>query len=57
MPLHTQILLAIALAAAVGLVLPDDAALGPVGLMGVFEFFGTLFLNALKMIVVPLVVS
>lgn len=46
--LHWQILIALALAVAAGMIL-DEKAL-------VFEPLGTLFLNALKMIVVPLIV-
>ncbi|MGH8481685.1 MAG: dicarboxylate/amino acid:cation symporter [Nevskiaceae bacterium] len=49
---HWQILLALLLAIAAG------AASGPQGTaVPAFEFVGTLFLNALKMLVVPLIVS
>ena len=55
MRLHWQILIALGLAVAAGLATgPDGAVLG-VPLLAVYEFVGTLFLNALKMIVVPLV--
>lgn len=57
MKLHWQILLALVLAMAVGLVLGPQASLAGVTFSAVFEFVGTLFLNALKMIVVPLIVS
>lgn len=57
MKLHWQILLAIGLAVACGLVLEADASLGPVSFRAVFDFIGTLFLNGLKMIVVPLVLA
>jgi Na+/H+-dicarboxylate symporter len=54
--LHWQILGALVLAFAAGLLL-KDARLGPVAALDVFDFLGTLFLNALKMIVVPLVAA
>lgn len=55
--LHWQILIALALAALVGAwVTPETVLLG-VSVVGALTFVGTLFLNALKMIVVPLVVS
>ncbi len=57
MKLHWQILLAIGLAVACGLVLDADAGLGPVSFRALFDFIGTLFLNGLKMIVVPLVLA
>ncbi|MFA9391318.1 MAG: dicarboxylate/amino acid:cation symporter [Prolixibacteraceae bacterium] len=52
--LHWQILLALLLAIPLGLFFGED---GIVNLHGVFYFAGTIFLNALKMIVVPLIVS
>jgi proton glutamate symport protein len=56
-PLHWQILIAIAVGAVAGyLVGPDTAVLG-IKLTSVFDFLGTLFVNALKMLVVPLIVS
>ena len=55
--LHWQILIALLLAVLVGwLVSPDTSFLG-VSLVSVFDFVGKLFLNALKMIIVPLIVS
>lgn len=59
-PLHWQILIALILAAATGLILglggyADTPLAGVV--VTVADFFGTLFMNALKMIVVPLVVT
>ncbi len=62
-PLHLQILLAIVLAVGCGLAIHAYesggrvAGLGPVGAVGAFGFIGDLFLRALKMLVVPLVVS
>ena len=55
--LHWQILIALLLAVLVGwLVSPDTTIMG-VSLVSVFDFVGKLFLNALKMIIVPLIVS
>lgn len=55
--LHWQILIAIILATAAGLIGGQDAAIAGVLLTDVYDFFGTLFLNALKMLVVPLVTA
>lgn len=55
--LHWQILIAIALAIGSGLLGGRDASLFGVTFYSVYEFVGTLFLNALKMIIVPLVLS
>jgi Na+/H+-dicarboxylate symporter len=61
--LHWQILIAIVLAAVVGSIVKQDTtdALTP-GFLGVsyvsmFKFVGAIFLNALKMIIVPLITS
>ena len=55
--LHWKIIFSILLACVVGLFTDvDDNILG-VTFYSVFEFAGTLFLNALKMIIVPLIVS
>jgi Na+/H+-dicarboxylate symporter len=48
--LHWQILLALVLGVAAGLLLPDGA-------VPVFDFLGTTFLRALKMVIVPLIVG
>ncbi len=57
MKLHWQILIALAFAVIVGVfTTPINASLG-IDLIPIFEFFGALFLNALKMIIVPLIVS
>jgi proton glutamate symport protein len=55
--LHWQILIAIAVAILVGRLVGTDAAVFGVKFLTVFEFLGTLFLNALKMLIVPLIVS
>jgi len=61
--LHWQILIAIVLAAIVGSIVKHyttDAvtpALLGVSYVSMFEFVGTIFLNALKMIIVPLITS
>lgn len=52
--LHWQILIALALSIPLGLMFGDG---GILNLTGVFDFAGKLFLNALKMIVVPLIIS
>lgn len=55
--LHWQILIALLLAVLIGwAVSPETTFLG-VSLLSVFDFFGKLFLNALKMIIVPLITS
>lgn len=55
--LHWQILIAIALAALAGSLTGEDAALFGVTFYSVFDFVGRLFLNALKMLIVPLIAS
>ena len=55
--LHWQILIALALAVIVGSLVGTDTAIFGVTFYAVFDFFGTLFLNALKMLIVPLIVS
>lgn len=57
MKLHWQILIAIGLAIFVGSLLTPESAVWGVTFVSVFNFVGTLFLNALKMVVVPLIVS
>ncbi|HEB57797.1 MAG TPA: dicarboxylate/amino acid:cation symporter [Gammaproteobacteria bacterium] len=52
MPLFAQILIALVLAVVVGYVSTPESTLYPV-----YEFLATLFLNALKMIIVPLVMA
>ena len=61
--LHYKILLSLALAFSIGLManfLTDDMSNKPVWfsyLNAVCQFFGTLFLNALKMVVIPLILT
>ena len=56
-PLHWQIALALALAAVAGAVADESTALFGVSLLAIFGFFGDIFINALKMVVVPLILS
>ena len=55
--LHWQILIALVLAALAGSLTGLDATLFGIRYYAVFDFIGTLFLNALKMLIVQLVVS
>ena len=53
--LHWQILIALLLAVIAGSLTGKDASLFGVTFYSVYDFLGTLFLNALKMIIVPLI--
>ncbi|MBU0593877.1 MAG: dicarboxylate/amino acid:cation symporter [Gammaproteobacteria bacterium] len=55
--LHWQILIALLLAVLAGSLSGTDGSLLGVKFYAIFDFIGTLFLNALKMLIVPLVVS
>jgi len=55
--LHWQIVIALVLAVIAGTLTGTDAGVFGISFYSVYEFFGTLFLNALKMLIVPLVVS
>lgn len=55
--LHWQILIALVIAAIAGYFAGTDGTIFGITWIAIFGFIGTLFLNALKMIVVPLVVS
>jgi proton glutamate symport protein len=55
--LHWQILIAIILAAVAGELTGVTASIGPVTFYSIFDFIGTLFINALKMLIVPLIAS
>lgn len=55
--LHWQILIALALAVVAGLATGTETALFGVTFYSVFDFVGKLFLNALKMLIVPLIAS
>jgi Na+/H+-dicarboxylate symporter len=55
--LHWQILIALALAVLVGIASQGNPAIFGVHAYDAFDFIGQLFLNALKMLIVPLIVS
>ncbi len=55
--LHWQIVIALVLAVFAGILSGEEAGLFGVSFYSVYDFFGSLFLNALKMLIVPLIVS
>ena len=55
--LHWQILIALGLGGLAGWVSGEEGQLFGVQLIGVYDFVGTLFLNGLKMLIVPLIAS
>lgn len=55
--LHWQILIALVLAVIVGTLTGTDGSLFGITFYSVYQFVGSLFLNALKMLIVPLIVS
>lgn len=55
--LHWQVLIALLLALLAGLASGPDSRLLGVSVLDVFDFLGSLFLNALKMLIVPLIVT
>lgn len=55
--LHWQILIALILAVLAGLALGREAGVFGVSFYAVFDFAGKLFLNALEMLIVPLIMS
>lgn len=55
--LHWQILIALGLAIFSGLIVDQAFSLFGISFLSVLTFFGTLFLNALKMLIVPLVMA
>ena len=55
--LHWQILIALGLAVITGLVFEQSFAVLGVSFLSILVFVGTLFLNALKMLIVPLVMA
>ena len=57
LPLHWQIAMALALAALTGWLADESTVLFGAALLDILDFFGGLFLNALKMVVVPLILS
>ena len=55
--LHWQILIALVLAVFAGMLTGKESVLLGISFYQVYDFLGTLFLNALKMLIVPLIVS
>ena len=55
--LHWQILIAIFLAIMAGLLTNAETAFLGVTVTGIYDFMGTMFLNALRMLIVPLIMS
>jgi len=55
--LHWQILIAIVAAVTVGSIIDKETAILGIAFYDIFDFVGTLFLNALKMLIVPLILS
>ena len=55
--LHWQILIALLLAVITGSLFDQTFSFSGISLLSVLTFFGTLFLNALKMLIVPLVMA
>jgi Na+/H+-dicarboxylate symporter len=55
--LHWQVLIALCLATLAGVLTQPDTTLAGVSPMAIYDFLGTLFLNALKMLIVPLIVA
>jgi proton glutamate symport protein len=55
--LHWQILIAVLMAVIAGSLTGTDATAFGVTFYSIYDFLGTLFLNALKMLIVPLIVS
>ncbi|MBT6043276.1 MAG: dicarboxylate/amino acid:cation symporter [Gammaproteobacteria bacterium] len=57
MKLHWQILIAIVLAAIAGTITGTDASFLGITFVSMYDFVGTLFMNALRMIIVPLIMA
>ena len=55
--LHWQIIIALVLAVIAGTLTGEDAGIGSFRFYDLYAFIGTLFLNALKMLIVPLIAS
>jgi Na+/H+-dicarboxylate symporter len=55
--LHWQILIALLLAVLVGYLTGPDGELFGIRFLDIYSFLGTMFLNALKMIIVPLIMA
>ncbi len=56
-PIHWQILLALLLAVVVGVFFDESSQVFGISLVTVTSYLGSLFLNALKMLIVPLIIS
>ncbi len=55
--LHWQIIIALVLAVIAGTITGEDAGIGAFKFYDLYAFVGSLFLNALKMLIVPLIAS
>jgi len=55
--LHWQILIAIVLAVIAGVLTGTEASIAGIAFYDIYAFLGTLFLNALKMVIVPLIMA
>ncbi len=55
--LHWQILIALLFAVVIGWIVNPETSIFGISLISIFDFVGKLFLNALKMIIVPLITS
>jgi Na+/H+-dicarboxylate symporter len=55
--LHWQILIALVLGVGAGLLFPEDFTIGAFRPFALFDFLGTLFLRALRMVIVPLIMG
>ncbi|HAJ92569.1 MAG TPA: dicarboxylate/amino acid:cation symporter, partial [Gammaproteobacteria bacterium] len=55
--LHWQILIALVLAVIAGRLSGTDAEIFGIRFLAIYSFLGTLFMNALKMLIVPLIMS
>ena len=55
--LHWQIIVALVLAVIAGWLSGSDAEIFGIRYLAVYTFLGTLFMNALKMLIVPLIMS
>lgn len=56
-PLHVQIAVSMVLAVICGISLGSDTSVAGIPLLSIYNFLGTAFLNALKMLIVPLILS
>ncbi|MCP5278067.1 MAG: dicarboxylate/amino acid:cation symporter [Thiobacillus sp.] len=57
MKLHWQVLIALAMAVLAGSATRPDSLLAGISPLAIYDFLGSLFLNALKMLIVPLIVA